>query len=88
MKHWNLDITGFSVIGAGRYIEDLELSSSPANCSKDSRKLLAFLISIGQVDDLMNRGLKCTVSCNAHHDVPYIKLSIVDWYTLADNGYQ
>ena len=46
-KRRNLDIIGCWVIRAGSWIEkDLEPSSSPPNCSKDSRKLLPLLISI------------------------------------------
>ena len=41
MKYWNLDITGYSEIGAGCSTEKhLQLSPSPLNCSKVSRKLL------------------------------------------------
>ena len=47
MKHWNLDIIGYWVIGAGCQIKKgLELISSPLNCSKDSSKLFPLLISI------------------------------------------
>ena len=44
MKHLNLDIIGYWVIGAGFQIEkDQELSPSPLDCSKDSLKLLPLL---------------------------------------------
>ena len=47
LKHWNLDIVGYWVIGTGCKIEkDLELSPSPLNFSKDSWKLLLLFISI------------------------------------------
>ena len=47
MKHWNLDIIGYWVIGAVCEIEkDLELSPSPPNCSKNSWNLLPLHISI------------------------------------------
>ena len=47
MKHWNLDIIGYWVTGAGCSIEkDLRLSPSPPNCSNDSWKLLPLFISI------------------------------------------
>ena len=47
MEHWNLNIIGYWVIGAGCWIEkDLELIPSLPNCSKDSWKLLPLLISI------------------------------------------
>ena len=47
MKHWNLDIIGYWVNGAGCSIEkDLRLSPSPPNCSNDSWKLLPLFISI------------------------------------------
>ena len=46
-KFWNLTIFGYSVIGAGCYIQkDLESSPSHPNCSKDYKKLLFLLISI------------------------------------------
>ena len=46
IKHWNHDIMGYRVNGAGCKIEkDLELSPSPSNCSKNSWKLLSLLIS-------------------------------------------
>ena len=47
MKHWNVDIISYWVIGAVCLIEkDLEFSPSPSNCSKDSWELLPLLISI------------------------------------------
>ena len=47
MKHWNCDIIGYRVLGAGCLIEkNLELSPSPPDFSKDSWKLLPLLISI------------------------------------------
>ena len=47
MKHWNLGIFGYWVIGAGFQIEkDLESSPSLPNCSKDYWKLLSLLTSI------------------------------------------
>ena len=47
MKHWNLDITGYWVIGTGcQIVKDLELSSSLSSCSKDSWKLLLWLLSV------------------------------------------
>ena len=47
MKHCNIDIIVYWVIGAGCLIKkDLELSPSPPNCSKNSWKLLPLLISI------------------------------------------
>ena len=47
MKHWNLSIFGYWVIGAGCSIKkDLESSPSLPNCSKDHWKLLSMLISI------------------------------------------
>ena len=47
MKHWNFEILGYFVIGAGCWIEkDLELSHSLPNCSKDSWKLLPLFRSI------------------------------------------
>ena len=47
MKHWNLDIFGYWIIGAGCEIKkDLESSPSPPNCSKNCWQLLHLLISI------------------------------------------
>ena len=47
LKHWNLDLFGYWVIGAGCLIKkDPESSRSPPNCSKDYWKLLLLLISI------------------------------------------
>ena len=47
IKHWNLDIFGYWVIGAGYWIKKY-LKSSPRlpKCSKDYWKLLPLLISI------------------------------------------
>ena len=57
--------------------KDLELSTSPPNCSKDSRKVFAlvFVCQLAKFDDLMSCGSKdilkkCTVSCTTtHHDI-------------------
>ena len=47
LKHWNRDVIGYWVIGAGCWIEKyLEPSPSPRNCSKDYWILLPLLISI------------------------------------------
>ena len=47
MRHWNLGIFGYWVIGAGCKIEkDLESSPRLPNCSKDYWQLLYLLISI------------------------------------------
>ena len=51
VKHWNLDITAYLVIGAICQIEkDPALSPSPPNSSKDSKKYCPCLyLSVGQV---------------------------------------
>ena len=47
MKHWNLDIFSYWVIGAAcQTKKDLEFSPSPPNCSKDYWKLSLLLKSI------------------------------------------
>ena len=47
MKHWNLDIFSYWIIGAGCYTrKDLESSPSPQNCSKDYWKLSLLLVFI------------------------------------------
>ena len=47
MKHWNLAIIGYWVIGTGCQIKkDLELNPSPQNRLNDSWKILSLLISI------------------------------------------
>ena len=78
MKHWNLDILGYWVIGVGCQIEkDMELSPSPPNCSNGSWILLPLFISINwpnlltlwvEVQKIYSK--MHPISCaNAHHDV-------------------
>ena len=78
MKHWNLDIFGYWVTGAGCYIgKDLVPSPSHPNCSKEYWKLLPLLISINWPSlvtswvVVQNIYLKMHVvsSTNTHHDV-------------------
>ena len=46
MRHWNLDIFGYWVIGAVCYMKkDLISSRSPPNCSKEYSTLLPLFIS-------------------------------------------
>ena len=78
MKHWNPDIIGYWVIGAGCEIEkDLELSPRPPNCSKNSFKLLFLFISINWpslvtlwvvVQEIYSK-IHPILSTNTHHDV-------------------
>ena len=61
LKHWNLEIIGYWVFGAGSYIEkDLELSPCPPNCSKDFRKVfvLVYIYELAKFGDLISCGLK------------------------------
>ena len=84
MKHWNLDIVGYWVIGAVCEIEkDLKLSPSPPDCSKDSLKLLPFYLWIGQVWWLNKLWFKSYIKqmhpvlrTNTYHDVTDL---VNDW---------
>ena len=84
MKHWNLDIVGYWVIGAGCEIEkDLKLRPSPPDCSKDSLKLLPFYLSVGQVWWLNKLWFKSYIKqmhpvlrTNTYHDVTGL---VNDW---------
>ena len=68
MKHWNLDIIGYWVIGAGCWIEkDLELSASRPNYSKDSWKLLPLPLSINWPNVVSTQ--VWLVSCTNTHEV-------------------
>ena len=76
MKHWNRDIIGYRVIGAGCLLEkDLKLSLTPPNCSTDSWKLLPLVTSIHWPSLVASCGSKDIskihpVLCiNTHHDV-------------------
>ena len=68
MKHWNIDIIGYWVNGAGCSIEkDLEHNPSPPNCSKDSWKLF---ITTNWLSLMTQWVVVHPVSCtNTHHDV-------------------
>ena len=78
MKHWNIGIFGYWVIGAVCWIEkDQEPSSSLSNCSKGYWKLFYVLISINW-PSLVTSWLVVQkiyskmhlISCtNTHHDI-------------------
>ena len=71
MKHWNIDIIGYWVNGAGCSIEkDLEHNPSPPNCSKDSWKFLPLFITTNWLSLMTQWVVVHPVSCtNTHHDV-------------------
>ena len=59
MKHCNLDITGYCVIGAGCYIEkDLELKPSPLRIVQRIHEnyALAYIYQMAKFGDLMSCG--------------------------------
>ena len=87
MKHWNLHITGYWVIGAGCYIEKgLELGPSHPYCLKHSLKLLPLLISINYLSNkvwwLNELWFKWYIQkCTLLHVLIFIMTSLL-WYIM------
>ena len=87
VKHWNLEITSYWVIGASCSMQkDLELSPCPPNYSKDFWKLLPLLISISwsrlltqwDVDQKIHSKMHPVSCTSTHHDVAnLVNLEIV-----------